>query len=153
MNIVNIFCQSHSVTSHIPYGLLFSNRFGIRLNGLGVFVHKKIVIHLNGLGYLFGKNCHPFEQLGLSVRKKDVILSNGLGYPFENNCHPFKWLVLSVQKRNWQLFEQLKLHSNINFSRVSIPKTFRRLPLTHAEPICYSPGHVRCEVCLQTHHE
>ena len=31
---------------------------------------KKIFIHLNGLGYLFGKNCRPFQQLVLSVPKR-----------------------------------------------------------------------------------
>ena len=36
----------------IPYGLPFSNGFGIRLNGSG---------------YPFKKNCHPFERLGRSV--------------------------------------------------------------------------------------
>ena len=67
---------------NVPYGLPFSNAFGIRLNGLG---------------YPFKNNCHPFERLWLSVReklssvrtawairlKKIVILSNGLEYPFE----------------------------------------------------------------------
>ena len=67
---------------NVPYGLPFSNRFGIRLSGLG---------------YPFKNNCHPFERLWLSVReklssvrtawairlKKIVIRSNGLGYPFE----------------------------------------------------------------------
>ena len=41
--------------------------------------------------------------------------------------------------------------SKINFSRVSIPKPFRRY--SHScQTICHSPGHVRYEVCLQTHH-
>ena len=40
---------------NVPYGLPFSNGFGIRLNGSG---------------YPFKKNCHPFERLGLSVWKK-----------------------------------------------------------------------------------
>ena len=92
MDITNIFCQSLGVTSHVkkvPYGLLFSNGFGIPLNGSE---------------YPFKKNCHPFERLGLSVwkklssigtargihLKKVVICSNGLGYPFEKSCHPFE---------------------------------------------------------------
>ena len=67
---------------NVPYGLPFSNGFGICLNSLG---------------YLFKNNCHPFERLWLSVReklssvrtawairlKKIVIRLNGLGYPFE----------------------------------------------------------------------
>ena len=67
---------------NVPYGLPFSNGFGIRLNSLE---------------YPFKNNCRPFERLWLSVReklssvrtawaihlKKIVILSNGLGYPFE----------------------------------------------------------------------
>ena len=74
---------------NVPYGLLFSNGFGIPLNGPG---------------YPFKKNCHPFERLGLSVRKKlssirtawgirlkkVVIRSNSLGCPFEKSCHPFE---------------------------------------------------------------
>ena len=73
----------------VPYGLLFSNGFGIPLNGSE---------------YPFKKYCHPFERLGLSVwkklssirtargihLKKVVIRSNGLGYPFEKSCHPFE---------------------------------------------------------------
>ena len=67
---------------NVPYGLPFSNGFGIRLHGSG---------------YPFKKNCHPFERLGPSVSKKlssvrtawairlkkVVIRSNGVGYPFE----------------------------------------------------------------------
>jgi len=67
---------------NVPYGLPFSNGFGIRGNCSG---------------YPLKKNCHPFERLGLSVQnklssvpttwairlKKVVIRSNGLGYPFE----------------------------------------------------------------------
>ena len=126
---------------------------------LGVFVNQKIVIHLNGLGYLFG--CLAFLTLRLFraasapiivctivinfyflyimgwnkvllLSEKIVIRLNGLGYPFKRKmwsvrtaCHPFKRLGVSVQKRNWRLFEQLKLHSNINFSWVSIQKPFR----------------------------
>ena len=81
---------------NVPYGLPFSNAFGIRLNGLG---------------YPFKNNCHPFERLWLSVReklssvrtawairlKKIVIRSNGLKYPFEKivirsngSGYPFK---------------------------------------------------------------
>ena len=66
---------------NVPYGLLFSNGFGIALNGSGYLLKKKlssvrttwvirlekVVIHSNGLGYLFEKSCHPLERLGLSV--------------------------------------------------------------------------------------
>ena len=67
---------------NVPYGLPLLNGFGIR--------SKKIVISSNGLGYLFGKNCHPFEK----------------------NCHLFERLELSVQKRICRLFEQLKINFN-----------------------------------------
>ena len=50
MDIANIFCQSLGV--NVPYRLPFSNGFGIRLNGSG---------------YPFKKDCHPFEWLGISV--------------------------------------------------------------------------------------
>ena len=85
---------------------------------------KKIFIHLNGLGYLFaGKNCRPFEQLVLSVPKKNVIRLNGLGCLFGKNCHllewlgisvskncyPFGWLGLSIRKRNCRPLEELNL--------------------------------------------
>ena len=67
---------------NVPYGLPFWSRFGIRLNGMG---------------YPFKNNCHPFKWLWLSVReklssvrtaraihlKKIVIRWNSLGYPFE----------------------------------------------------------------------
>ena len=37
-------------------------------------------IHLNGSGYPFKKNCHPFERLGLSVEKNwGLILENPEG--------------------------------------------------------------------------
>ena len=100
------------------------------LNGFG--------IRLNGSGYPFKKNFHPFERLGLSVRKKlssvwtacairskkNVIRLNGLGCLFGKNCHlleqlgisvskncynPFGWLGLSIRKRNCQPLEELNL--------------------------------------------
>ena len=36
---------------NVPYGMPFSNRFSIRLNGSG---------------YLFKRNCHLLERLGIS---------------------------------------------------------------------------------------
>ena len=157
MNIVNIFCQSLSVTSHVKTFLTVC-RF--RTDLVSVWTAR---------GICSSKNCHPFEWLGLSVRKKlssiwtawairskgkcDLFkrlglsvwkqLSSGklrtkitsptakstpraIGHDFLCTLHPFKQLGVSVQKRNWRLFEQLKLHSNINFSRVSILKPFRR---------------------------
>ena len=100
------------------------------LNGFG--------IRLNGLGYPFKKNFHPFERLGLSVRKKlssvwtacairskkNVIRLNGLGCLFGKNCHlleqlgisvskncynPFGWLGLSIRRRNCRPLEELNL--------------------------------------------
>ena len=60
---------------NVPYGLPFSNGFGIH--------SKEIVIHSNGLGYLFNKSCHRFE--------KKVIRLNGLGYPF-NHLNDWSYL-------------------------------------------------------------
>ena len=100
------------------------------LNGFG--------IRLNGSGYPFKKNFHPFERLGLSVRKKlssvwtacairskkTVIRLNGLGCLFGKNCHlleqlgisiskncynPFGWLGLSIRTRNCRPLEELNL--------------------------------------------
>ena len=115
MDITNIFCQSLGVTSHAKTFLTVC-RF--RTDLVSVWTawgirSKTIVIRSSGFGYLFGKNCHPFERLGLSVwkklssvrkawdiclkkmlsvrtawairLKKIVIRSNGLGYLFEKN--------------------------------------------------------------------
>ena len=56
----------HLSREKVPYGLLFSNGFGIPLNG-SEYPFKKIVIRSNDLGYPFGKSCHPFEWLGVSA--------------------------------------------------------------------------------------
>ena len=75
-DIANIFCQSLGVTSHAKMFLMVChNGFGIR--------SKEIVIHSNGLGYLFSKSCHRFE--------KKVIRLNGLGYPF-NRLNDWSYL-------------------------------------------------------------
>ena len=55
---------------NVPYGSPFLNGFGMHLNSSGYPFKKKFVICSNDLGYLFGKNCHPFERLGLCVWKK-----------------------------------------------------------------------------------
>ena len=49
---------------NVPYGLPFSNRFGICLNSSGC------PFKTNDLGYQFEKSRDPFERLGLSVRKR-----------------------------------------------------------------------------------
>ena len=46
-------------------------------------VFQTLGIGLNGSGYPFEKNCHPFERLLLSVWKRNVIPSNGSGCPSE----------------------------------------------------------------------
>ena len=99
------------------------------LNGFG--------IRLNGSGYPFKKNFHPFERLGLSVRKKlssvwtacsirskknchllerlgpsvgkNCHLLEWLGISVSKNCYPFGWLGLSIRKRNCRLLEELNL--------------------------------------------
>ena len=71
----------HLSREKVPYGLLFSNGFGIPLNGLRVSVQKKL----------------SSVQTTWAIRlEKVVIHSNGLGYPFENSCHLLKRLGLSV---------------------------------------------------------
>ena len=59
--LLNVWINGHnehilSVPSreNVPYGLPFSNEFGIRLNGLG-YPFAKIVIRSNGSGYAFEK--------------------------------------------------------------------------------------------------
>ena len=50
MDIANIFCQSPGVTSNhenVPYGLPFSNGFGIRLNSSGYPFEKEFVDRLS----------------------------------------------------------------------------------------------------------
>ena len=72
MDIANIFCQSLGVTS-LAKTFLTVCRF--RTDLVSVWTawgirSKTIVIRSSGFGYLFGKNCHPFERLRLSVWKK-----------------------------------------------------------------------------------
>ena len=64
---------------------------------------KKIVIGLNGFGYLFEKNCYLFERL--------------YGYLFEKE-------IVNHSSSDHSVTEAIC--SKINFSRVSIPKQFRR---------------------------
>ena len=62
MDIMNIFCQSLGVTSHVKTFLTVC-RFRTDLAS----IQRKIVIRSNDLGYPFEKSCHLFELLGLSV--------------------------------------------------------------------------------------
>ena len=119
--------------------LPFLNRYGIRLNGSG---------------YPFKKNFHPFERFGLSVRRKKLSsVWTACAIRSKKKCHPFERLGLSVWKKlssprmAWDIrFKKLlsirmarAIHSKkklstvggtepicskINFSRVSIPKPF-----------------------------
>ena len=69
MDIANIFCQSLGVTSHEKTFLTVC-RFRTHLVSVSTvwgIRSKTTVTRSNGFGYLFGKNCHPFERLGLSV--------------------------------------------------------------------------------------
>ena len=81
---------------NVPYGLPFSNRFGIRLNSSGC---------------LFKKNCHLFERLGLSIWKKSPSVQTA-------------WAIRS-KKNLWTVRATEAICSQINFSRVSVPKPFR----------------------------
>ena len=128
MDIANIFFQSLGVTS---LAKTFPTVCRFRTDLVSVWTawgirSKTIVIRSSGFGYLFGKNCHPFERLGLSVWKKlssvrtawDILLKK----------------LLSVQtaraicsKKNLSTVRATEaICSKINFSRVSIPKPFRR---------------------------
>ena len=63
------------------------------LNGFGM--------RLNGSGYPFKKNFHPFERLGLSVWKKLSSIWTACAIRSKKKCHPFEWLGLSVWKKLW----------------------------------------------------
>ena len=131
---------------------------------------KKIVIHSNSSGYLFGKNCCLFEQLGLSIPKKInvirlnglgwpfgkiVICSNGLGYPFQKIVirlnglgYPFQKIVIHSDARAIRLKKKLltvggtePVCSKINFSRISIPKPFHLKPIM-SNDLLFSRSHM-----------
>ena len=118
---------------------------------------KKIVIHSNGLCYVFGKNCRPFEQLGHPfppklmssvwtawvVRlEKIVFCSNGLGYPFQKIVMCSDARAIGLKKKLSTVGGTEPVCSKINFSRISIPKPFHR---SHScQTICYSPCLVHC---------
>ena len=127
MNIANLFCQSPGVTSHAKTFVTVctfwtdsrSNRLGIRLDGSGYPLQKKIVIRSNGLGYLFEKNCHLFEWLQLSIRKKlsSVWMASATRLK--------KLLSVRMAREKLSTVKATKtICSKINFSRVSIPKQF-----------------------------
>ena len=106
--------------------VVFERIIGIRLKGSG-YLFTNIVIHSNGLGCLFGQNCHPFELLGLSIRKKMWFVRTVRAIRLKKNCHLSKlWTVRATEA----------ICSKINFSRVSIQKTFCRY--SHSRwTICY----------------
>ena len=120
MDIANIFCQSLGVTS-LPKTFLTVCRF--RTDLVSVWTawgirSKTIVIRWNGFGYLFGKNCHPFERLGLSVWQKLSSVRTAWDIRLEK--------LLSVQtaraicsKKNLPTVRATEaICSEINFSRV-----------------------------------
>ena len=107
----------------------------IHLNSVG-YPSQKNVIRLNGLGCPFGKNCHLFERLGISVSK---------------NCYPFGRLGLSVWKRNCRPLEELNLRQRQILAK--FPSQNHFISTHSCRTICYSPGPVCYEVCLQTYHE
>ena len=102
--------------------LPFLNGFGIRLNGsgypfkknfhpferLGLSVRKKLSSVLTACSIRSKKNCHLLERLGLSVGKNCHLLE-WLGISVSKNCYPFGWLGLSIRKRNCPLLEELNL--------------------------------------------
>ena len=102
--------------------LPFLNGFGIRLNGsgypfkknfhpferLGLSVRKKLSSVWTACSIRSKKNCHLLERLGLSVGKNCHLLE-WLGISVSKNCYPFGWLGLSIRKRNCRLLEELNL--------------------------------------------
>ena len=102
--------------------LPFLNGFGIRLNGsgypfkknfhpferLGLSVRKKLSSVWTACSIRSKKNCHLLERLGLSVGKNCHLLE-WLGISVSKNCYPFGWLGLSIRKRNCRLLEEQNL--------------------------------------------
>ena len=102
--------------------LPFLNGFGIRLNGsgypfkknfhpferLGLSVRKKLSSVWTACSIRSKKNCHLLERLGLSVGKNCHLLE-WLGISVSKNCYPFGWLGLSIRKRNCRPLEELNL--------------------------------------------
>ena len=101
------------------------------LNGFG--------IRLNGSGYPFKKNFHPFERLGLSVRKKlssvwtacairskkNVIRLNGLGGLFGKNCHGLAHAT-GVHERNTVPYTRFVLKKRHGFCAKAWEKNMQR---------------------------
>ena len=113
---------------------------------------KKIVIHSNGLGYVFGKNCPLFEWLRLSVWKKLSSVRTAWAICFKKLLS-VRTLGLSVWKRNCQLLEEL----NLSVQRSILAKFLSqnhfivatRVKRSVILQVSYT---VRYEVCLQTYH-
>ena len=107
-------------------------------------------ICLNGSGYPLKKNCHPFEQLGLSVWEKLSSIWRAWNIRLKKLLSV--WTVRAIHsKKNLSTDRPTKaICSKINFSWVSIQNHF--VAIHSHRTICYSPGHVRYEVCLQMYH-
>ena len=122
--MANIFCHSLGVTSHAKTFLTvcrFRTARGIR--------SKTVVIRSNGLGYLFGKNCHPFERLGLSVRGKLSSVRTAWDIRLKKLLSVRTARAIRSKKNLSTVRATEAICSKINFSRVSIPKPCRRQPL------------------------
>ena len=87
MNIVNIFCQSLSVTSHVKTFLTVC-RF-----------QTDLVSVWTARGICSSKNCHPFEWLGLSVQKRLSSVWTAWAIHSKGKCDLFERLGLSVWKK------------------------------------------------------
>ena len=96
---------------NVPYGLPFSNGFGIRLNGSG---------------YPFKNNCHPFERLGLSVREKLSSVRTAWDIRLKKLLSVRTARATRSEKNLSTVRATEAICSKVNFSRVSIPKPFRR---------------------------
>ena len=117
MDITNIFCQSLGVTSHTKTFLTvccFQTHLVSLWTAPGIR-SKKIVIHLNDLGYPFGKSCHPFEWLGVSIWKKLSCTRTAWAIRL-------KKVVICLKKNLLTVWATEAICSKINFSRVSVPK-------------------------------
>ena len=135
MGIANIFCQSLGVTSHSKMFLTvcrFRTDLVFVLTARGIR-SKKIVIRSNDLGYPFEKSCHPFALLGLSVWKKLSSVRTA-------------WDIRLKKLLSARTARAIRSKKNLSTDQNHFVASHSR------RTICYSPGHVRYEFCLQTYH-
>ena len=156
-------------------GTLFLKNVLLFLNGFG--------IRLNGLGYPFQKNCHPFERLGLCVWKKLSSVWTAWAIRSPKKLMSSVWtawagrleklssvrtawaicfkkllsvrtLGLSVWKRNCQLLEELNLSVQRSILAEFLSQNHFVVATCVKRSVILQVSYtVRYEVCLQTYHE